>query len=328
MTVVVTGAAGFIGSHLCEALLERGERVVGIDAITPYYDVQEKLGNLADLCRDPRFEFLELDLRTDDLTEVLAGADVVWHQAGQPGVRLSWSDGFGEYVTCNVLATQRLLEAAKAVGCQRFVYASSSSVYGNAARYPTFEDQLCQPYSPYGVTKMAAEHLCTLYAKNWGLSTVSLRYFTVYGPRQRPDMAFRRLLESAVGGHPFELYGSGHQIRDFTYVADIVRANLLAGIADVPPGTVVNISGGASVSMLDALAIVNDLVGGVLDVRAAASQPGDVERTGGDSALAAALLGWEPQVPIAEGLALELAWCRARYETVSQESLTHVLRSA
>ena len=186
---------------------------------------------------------------------------MVFHQAGQPGVRKSWSTGFNDYAEHNIKATQRLLEAAKAVRTPRFVYASSSSVYGNALTYPVVETDLPMPFSPYGVTKLAAEHLCGLYAANWGVPTVSLRYFTVYGPRQRPDMAMRRLADAAVFGSPFSLFGDGRQVRDFTFVSDVVRANLAAWTADVPPGTVVNIAGGSNAEMADVIRIIGELAG-------------------------------------------------------------------
>ena len=202
MTHLVTGVAGFIGSQLAEALLDEGHEVVGVDAFTPYYDRSQKDANVAALQARDGFRFVEADLRDADLDALLASVDVVYHQAAQPGVRLSWSDGFATYDSCNVLATQRLLEASLHAGVGRIVYASSSSVYGNAETYPVSETDLPRPHSPYGVTKLAAEHLCGLYAANHGLATVALRYFTVYGPRQRPDMAFHRLIEGALDQQP------------------------------------------------------------------------------------------------------------------------------
>ena len=260
MNVVVTGAAGFVGSHLSETLCDQGHTVLGIDCLTDYYDPTEKRRNLSGLRERPGFTFVESDLRTADLSSLLDGASVVFHQAGQPGVRKSWSTGFNDYAEHNVKATQRLLEAAKAVGTPRFVYASSSSVYGNALTYPVVESDLPMPFSQYGVTKLAAEHLCALYAANWGVPTVSLRYFTVYGPRQRPDMAMRRLADAAVFGLPFSLFGDGRQVRDFTFVADVVRANLAAWTADVPPGTVVNIAGGSNAEMSEVENLSNSTI--------------------------------------------------------------------
>ena len=220
MRALVTGGAGFIGSHLAERLLDDGHQVRIVDCLTDYYDVAQKLANL-ELVGD-RAEVLDLDLRTADVRSLVTDRDVVFHLAAQPGVRLSWADGFPAYDSCNVLATQRLLEACRGTSLSRFVYASSSSVYGDAERYPTLETDLPRPRSPYGVTKMAGEHLCTLYASAWQIPTVSLRYFTVYGPRQRPDMAFHRLCQSVITGDAFPLYGDGSQIRDFTFVDDVV----------------------------------------------------------------------------------------------------------
>ena len=312
MPQLVTGAAGFIGSHLAEALLDDGHEVVGVDAFTPYYDRAEKEGNLCRLLADDRFRFVEADLRDTDLDSLFDGIDVVYHQAAQPGVRLSWSDGFATYDSCNVLATQRVLEAARRAGVGRVVYASSSSVYGNADSYPVAETDLPRPHSPYGVTKLAAEHLCGLYAANHGVSTVSLRYFTVYGPRQRPDMAFHRLIEGALDQTPFPLYGDGSHVRDFTYVGDIVRANVLAGRADAAPGTVVNVCAGGSTVLRDVIDAVGAAVGSPVPVEQHGEQPGDVQRTGGSNDAARRLLGWEPQTVLADGIAAQVAWHRSR----------------
>jgi UDP-glucuronate 4-epimerase len=313
MNVVVTGAAGFIGSHLCEALCAAGVKVLGIDSLTDYYDPQEKMRNLADMAHLPGFSFASVDLRTGDLRALLDGATVVFHQAGQPGVRMSWGEGFSDYCEHNVKATQRLLEAAKAVATPRLVYASSSSVYGNATSYPTKETDLPHPNSPYGVTKLAAEHLCLLYAANWALPTVSLRYFTVYGPRQRPDMAIRRLADCAVTGQPFALFGDGRQVRDFTYVSDVVNANIEAGFRDVAPGTVVNIAGGSHVAMTELIEIVEDLAGVPVAWERYSTEAGDVQKTGGTTEAAHRILGWEPRVSLREGLAAQLEWSRARH---------------
>lgn len=311
-THLVTGVAGFIGSQLAESLVGNGEDVVGIDCFTPHYDRSVKEANLALLAADERFRFYEADLRTTDLAPLLEGADVVYHQAAQPGVRLSWSDGFQTYDECNVLATQRLLEASRQVGVGRLVYASSSSVYGNADRYPVQEADLPRPHSPYGVTKLAAEHLCGLYSRNYGLSTVSLRYFTVYGPRQRPDMAHHRLIQSAIEQTPFPLYGDGSHVRDFTYVGDVVRANLLAGVADVEPGTVVNICAGGSTVMSDLIDAVGEAVGSPVLVDRQTEQPGDVSRTGGSNAAAGDRLGWAPTTSMADGIAAMVDWARTK----------------
>ncbi len=310
MRVLVTGVAGFIGSHLAERLLDEGHVVCGVDVFTPYYDERRKRANLAGLLGHPSFELLEIDLRTADLGPVLAGTEVVFHQAGQPGVRLSWSDGFRDYVEHNVLATQRLLEASREVSLQRFVYASSSSVYGRAERFPVLETDLPLPESPYGVTKLAAEHLTQLYAYNFGVPTVSLRYFTVYGPRQRPDMAIQRLVEAAVAGRPFTLFGDGSQQRDFTYVGDVVAANLAAATAVVDHGSVFNVAGGGSVSMREVVDLVQAVSGSGLRVEHDASQPGDVRRTSGDTESAARELGWYPEVSLERGIAAHVEWYR------------------
>ena len=235
--------------------------------------------------RTPRthaaFEFVEADLLTAELEALLDGVDVVYHQAAQAGVRLSWSHGFADYVNNNVLATQRLLEAiVVARPTARVVYASSSSVYGNQARYPVQETDLPAPFSPYGVTKLAAEHLCGLYAANAGVRTISLRYFTVFGPRQRPDMSIYRLCEAALRGTPFPRFGDGSQMREFTFVDDIVRANLLAADADVEPGAYVNIAGGSEITLSDLIALVGDAAGAVGEDRRASTATGrhDAER--------------------------------------------------
>ncbi|MEA3077488.1 MAG: UDP-glucuronate 4-epimerase [Actinomycetota bacterium] len=308
----MTGVAGFVGSHLAERLVADGwSSVVGVDAFTPYYDRSVKSSNVSSLLSSgsPSFSLVEADLRSARLGPLVDGVDVVFHQAAQPGVRSSWSDGFDDYVSHNVLATQRLLEACVASGgVGRFVYASSSSVYGNAPRYPTSEDELPRPQSPYGVTKLAAEHLCSVYGANHGLSTVALRYFTVYGPRQRPDMAMHRLIEAALRGGSFPQYGDGSQVRDFTFVDDIVRGNVLAASADVAPGTVCNLAGGASTSMSEVVALVGSLVGQAPLLAPSGRALGDVERTGGSTERARSLLGWSPAVGLEEGLRRQVAW--------------------
>jgi len=314
---VVTGVAGFIGSSLAEQLVADGVQVVGVDCFTGYYDEAMKHSNISALLGSPRFSLVRADLRSVELEPILEGADVVFHQAGQPGVRSSWSDGFADYVSHNVLATQRLLEAAVAVGIPRVVNASSSSVYGNAVRHPVDECDLPQPHSPYGVTKLAAEHLATLYGGNWGLSTVSLRYFTVYGPRQRPDMAMHRLFEAANSGRPFPLFGDGSVVRDFTYVGDAVRANLAAAVADVAPGTVVNVAGGSQTSMRSLIELVGTITGVEVPVDRRPAQLGDVQRTGGSIERARSLLGWEPVVSLRDGLDAQACWHRSRHRNAA-----------
>jgi nucleoside-diphosphate-sugar epimerase len=315
MRALVTGVAGFVGSHVAEALVARGDTVVGIDCFTPYYDRAAKTANLAGLVAGDRFELVDADLRDLDLAACVDGVDAVFHQAAQPGVRLSWSGGFTDYVGHNVVATQRLLEAVKAARPQaRVVYASSSSVYGNQPRYPTKEGDLPRPYSPYGVTKLAGEHLCGLYAENWGLHTVSLRYFTVFGPRQRPDMSIHRLCAAALGGEPFPRYGDGTQIREFTFVGDVVHANVLAAEADVAPGTYVNVAGGGEITLNELIDLVGEVAGTPVKVEERGAQPGDAYRNGGATDRARALLGWEPKVGLRDGIRAQLAWHRSRVE--------------
>lgn len=312
MQALVTGAAGFIGSTLVDELLAAGHRVRGVDCFVPFYAEADKRRNLVDALARPEFELLEADLRGADLAPLLDGVDTVFHLAAQAGVRPSWAEGFEDYVTLNILATQRLLEACRGRGVRRVVYASSSSVYGQAARYPTAEDDLPAPHSPYGVTKLAGEHLCGLYGANHDVDTVSLRYFTVYGPRQRPDMALHRLVEHGLVGTAFPLYGDGEQLREFTFVGDVVRATIAAATADVAPGSVINVAGGSETRLADLIDLVGDTIGRpvVLDRHPPAA--GDVARTGGATERARALLGWAPAVPLSEGVAAQVAWHRAR----------------
>ena len=313
MRAVVTGGAGFIGSTLVGRLVAEGHEVTVIDAFTDYYDPAAKRANLAPLLEHDRVRLVEADLVTAELGPVVEGAAVVWHLAGQPGVRLSWSDGFADYDARNVLATQRLLEACKAAGTGRIMYASSSSVYGNAERFPTLETDRPEPYSPYGVTKLAAEHLCNLYASNWGVPTVSLRYFTVYGPRQRPDMAHHRLVEAALDQTPFPLFGDGSQERAFTYVDDVVEATYRAGVTpDVPPGTVLNVSGRFSCRLMELIEMVGEAVGQPVPLDRRPAEAGDAQKTGGSTERIEELLGWQASTSLEDGIAAQVAWHRAR----------------
>lgn len=311
MRAVLTGSAGFLGSHLAERLLADGWRVTGVDAFTDYYDPAEKEANVAALAADPRFDLVRADLATAPLGGLLADRPAVVHLAGQPGVRVSFGEGFERCVRDNVLATQRVLEAALAAGCPRVVYASSSSVYGElSGRRPCTEDDATRPRSPYGVSKRTCEHLADVY-RGIGLDVVGLRYFTVYGPRQRPDMAMRRLCEAALGGPAFELYGDGTQSRDFTHVDDAVDATVRA-LAAPEPGPVLNVGGGEEATMLDVVAVLGRLAGGPVPVVAGAAQRGDVHRTGADTTRARRRLGWAPRVGLVDGLASELDWVAAR----------------
>jgi UDP-glucuronate 4-epimerase len=298
---VVTGAAGFIGSHLAEALGARGDEVVGIDSFTDYYDPSLKEENARGL------HVRRLDLAEDELD--FRGCDGVFHLAGQPGVR-SFGGVFDLYVRRNVLATQRVFEAAAAAGV-RVVFASSSSVYGDAERYPTPEDTTPQPISPYGVTKLTCEHLAHAYARGFGLDVVALRYFTVYGPRQRPDMAFTRILTALRDGRPFELYGDGSQSRGFTYVSDAVQAT----IAALERGRgVYNVGGGSEATMLEAIRLAEEISGRSLDVRTTAPARGDVRRTAADVSRIRADLGWQSCVDLRTGLEAHWRWASSRVE--------------
>ncbi len=313
MRVLVTGAAGFIGSTLVKALLRNGHEVVGIDSMSDYYELAIKRRNVASI-PTRHFAFVPADLNEVDLDQLLLGVDWVFHQAGQPGVRKSWGEDFSIYVRHNIQATQRLLEAARrAPRLKRLVYASSSSVYGNAETYPTAETARPHPVSPYGVTKLAAEHLCSLYASNFGVPTTALRYFTVYGPGQRTDMAFTRFARAAVLNEVIHIYGTGEQIRDFTFVDDIVAANIAAASTETEPGSVFNVAGGSNVSVNQTLAVIEDLNGRSLKINYQDSVAGDVFRTGGDTTKIEAALGWRPTVGIEEGLERQLSWARQTF---------------
>ncbi len=304
--MLVTGAAGFIGSTLCERLVHLGHDVVGVDAFTPFYDRALKERNLMPLRAQPRFTLIEADLCASPLAALLVDVDVVFHLAGQPGVTESWGDAFGAFVDNNVLATQRLLEAVVGARVGRFIYASSSSVYGNGAPLPTNESARCAPHSPYGVTKLAGEHLVDVYRANHGLSAASLRYFTAYGPRQRPDMAWNRMLRAARRGEEIHVRGDGLQTRDFTFVDDIVTANVLAARSEAE-GTF-NVGGGARVTVLDAIATIERVLGAPLRLRHVDAFKGDVSHTHADTTRARAELGFEPKTSLEDGLRAQAAW--------------------
>jgi nucleoside-diphosphate-sugar epimerase len=321
MRVVVTGAAGFIGSHLCERLVQAGNEVTGVDCFTDHYDSRRKRSNVATLLREPAFTLHEVDLLTAPLEPLLDGVEVVYHLAGQPGVRPSWGQEFATYTQRNLLVTQRLLEASCDCQLAKFVYASSSSVYGDAEGYPTREDVRPQPVSPYGVTKLAAEHLCELYRTIAEVPTVSLRLFTVYGPRQRPDMAFFALIGAALTGSQFVLFGDGNQTRDFTYVDDVVAAMTAAAQSDWTG--VANVGGGARTSMLEVIDIVADLVAPV-DIVALPTQRGDVRHTAADTAVAHRAFGYSPRIPLREGLARMVQSFRIEASGVASRPDRHV----
>ena len=307
----MTGAAGFIGSHLVERLLAEGAAVTGVDCFTDYYDPALKRANLAAALAHPRFRLLEHDLAAADLA-VLPDVQVVFHQAAQAGVRASWGADFATYVHHNMVATQRLLERYKGAPLERFVYASSSSVYGEAERYPTDEMQVPRPYSPYGVTKLAGEHLALLYARNFGVPSVALRYFTVYGPRQRPDMAFHRFCRAMLAGEPITVYGDGRQSRDFTFIDDAIEANMRAWRHAMAEG-VYNVGGGSQVEVLEAIRILEETLGMKATLAFEPRQPGDPLRTRADASRIRTGLGFAPAVNIRQGLAAEAGWARGLY---------------
>ena len=307
MKCVVTGAAGFIGSHLSGSLLDLGAEVVGIDCFTDYYPRPIKEANLAENSGRAGFSFVETRIQDADLPALLDGATHVFHLAAQAGVRKSWGRDFRTYTENNVDASQQLLEACVGRSLSRFVYASSSSLYGDNVSIPMRETSLPQPVSPYGVTKLAAEQLCYLYFANHGVPTAALRYFTVYGPRQRPDMAFHRFIRAALEGTPITLYGDGEQTRDFTYVADAVAATIAAGVRGVP-GRAYNVGGGSRVSMNHVIDIIGRVAGKPLEVVRGPVQKGDMRDTYADTSLARADLGFAPSVSLEQGIEAEYRW--------------------
>ena len=315
---LVTGVAGFVASHLAERLLSQGHFVLGIDCFTDYYSRVIKQQNLEKLRAHPQFGFVEGDLLQLDLAALLANPcensmglnghiDYVFHLAAQAGVRASWGRSFEIYTRNNILATQLLLEAAKQTSLKRFVYASSSSVYGDAETYPTPESLTPHPVSPYGVSKLAGEHLCQLYWYNYRVPTVSLRYFTVYGPRQRPDMGFHKLIVALLQNSEFEVYGNGEQTRDFTYVDDAVRGTIAAALSD-SVGEVFNIGGGSRVTLSQVIRHLESILKQRAKVKYIADQKGDVRHTAADISKAQRLLRYTPSVPLVEGLARETRW--------------------
>ena len=309
MKCLVTGAAGFLGSNISERLISMGAEVVGIDCFIDYYPRALKEKNLTNLWESKQFTFIEKSLLQVNLSELLDGVDYVFHQAAQAGVRASWGKDFEIYTENNIKATQQLLEACKDKPIKRLIYASSSSVYGDVKEFPMRETMFLQPVSPYGVSKLAAEHLCVLYWKNFKVPTISLRYFTVYGPRQRPDMAFNRFIKAIMKGEPIRIYGDGKQTRDFTFVADAVDANISA-MTNGTPGGVYNIGGGSRISVNDVLAILGRISGIEPKISYEERQKGDVQDTCADTTLAKKELLYEPKVGIEEGLRQEYEWLK------------------
>jgi len=315
MKAVVTGVAGFIGSTLATSLLADGHEVAGVDCFTDYYGRDLKSRNLAPFQTDARFRFFEAPLQTAELDPILDGATHVFHLAAQAGVRGSWGEQFRAYTTHNVDATQRLLEALVGRPVERVVYASSSSVYGDAAPIPMREDAMLQPVSPYGVTKLAAEHLCHLYSVNHGVPTVSLRYFTVYGPRQRPDMAFNRFIRAALTDAPITLFGDGEQTRDFTFIDDIVAATRAAGDRG-RAGAVYNIGGGSRVTINHVLDLVGRITSRPLQITRLPAEKGDMRDTFADTSRARADLGFAPAYALEDGLKAECEWLESTLPAV------------
>ena len=310
MKALVTGAAGFIGSHLAERLLETGAMVTGIDCFTDYYPRELKERNLAGLRCATGFRLVESALADADLSTLLDGVTHVFHLAAQAGVRRSWGRDFRVYTINNVEATQILLEACVGVPIERLVYASSSSVYGDSVTLPMREDARPQPVSPYGVTKLAAEQLCHLYHVNHGVPAVALRYFTVYGPRQRPDMGFSRFLRAVTRGDGVPQFGDGRQTRDFTFVADAVAATVAAATRG-KPGGVYNIGGGSRVELLDVFEIIRRITGRPLRVEQTKAQRGDMRDTYADTTRALADLAFAPTAGLEEGLRAQYDWMTA-----------------
>ncbi|HET9492887.1 MAG TPA: NAD-dependent epimerase/dehydratase family protein [Chloroflexia bacterium] len=304
---LVTGAAGFIGSHLAEGLLAEGHEVVGLDAFIPYYPREVKEANIAGLRGTPGFTFHELDLRSDDLSAALEGVETVFHLAAMGGLLLSWTN-FDLYMTCNIQGTQRLLEAVRKAGTvRRFIHASTSSVYGADVTGP--ETTTPRPVSPYGITKLAAEHLVLTYDRQFDVPSTLLRYFSVYGPRQRPDMGYYIFIDSILHGKPITVFGDGNQLRGNTYVTDIARATMLAA-ERFERGSIYNLGGSEEISANQVIALLEEITGKKADVRHGPERPGEQRRALADTTLARERLGFTPQMPLREGLARQVEWQR------------------
>jgi UDP-glucose 4-epimerase len=311
---IVTGVAGFIGSHLVEALLNQGEQVIGIDQFNDYYDPALKRQNISSFENHPNFKLIEADIQSLDWAALLADVEIVYHLAAQAGVRASWGDGFRAYTERNINATQIMLEAAKdAKHLKRFVYASTSSVYGDAETLPTSESICPQPVSPYGITKLAAERLCGLYYKNFKVPFTALRYFSVYGPRQRPDMAFHKFFKSVLVEQPIPIYGDGQQTRDFTFVGDVVAGNLAAAKVPEAVGEIFNIGGGSRVGLMQIIDTMEQIVSRPIRKNYLEPAMGDARHTAADVSKARKILGYEPKVSLREGLTQEWNWIQSLY---------------
>jgi nucleoside-diphosphate-sugar epimerase len=321
MKAIVTGAAGFIGSHLAERLIELDYAVIGVDCFTPYYPEWCKRANLAGLIDNRGFRLIERDIIEVEWEQLLSEADVVCHLAAQPGVRASWGERFDEYVRNNIVATQRILEGAKGSGVRRLVFASSSSVYGNPRNLPTPETAELLPISPYGVTKLAAERLCRIYYEDFAVPVVMLRYFSVFGRRQRPDMAFRRFIEAILDGREIHVFGDGEQTRDFTHVNDIVEATV-AGLHSDHVGEAFNVGGGVSISLNEALRTLEEIIGKKARVQCLGERKGDADHTWADCTKAGEWLGYKPQVDFATGAREEYEWLSDLREKQSTEFST------
>ena len=311
---IVTGVGGFIGSHLAETLLNQGDKVIGIDEFNDYYNPTLKRQNISQFQNHPGFQLIENNIQSLNWSELLVDVDVVYHQAAQAGVRPSWGKGFLDYTERNINATQIILEAAiDAPNLKRLVYASTSSIYGDAETFPTPETVCPQPVSPYGITKLAAERLGKLYHQNFGVPCVYLRYFTVYGPRQRPDMAFHKFFKWILQDQPISIYGDGQQTRDFTFISDAVAANLLAAIVPLAVGEVFNIGGGSRVVLAEVINIMEEIVGRPIKKNFVEKARGDARHTSADVSQAKTILGYQPQVSLEEGLRREWEWVQSLY---------------
>lgn len=313
MTIsIVTGVAGFIGSHIAETLLQQGHQVIGVDEFNDYYDPAFKRQNITSFHDRPAFKLIESNILALDWSDLLKDAEVVYHQAAQAGVRASWGEDFRFYTDRNINATQLMLEAAKkAANLKRFVFASSSSVYGNAETFPTSEAIPPQPVSPYGITKLAAEQMCLLYFQNFGVPVVGLRYFTVYGPRQRPDMAFHRFFKAVLQDEAIDIYGDGQQTRDFTFISDVVAANFAAAVAPDAPGEVFNVGGGSRVALTEIIDTMEEIVGKPIKRNYFEPARGDARHTSADTSKAHRILGYQPHVALKDGLSREWEWIQS-----------------